>query len=375
MNKFILIFLVTFASMTSFAGPRIVGNGGIAVQDGTKLYMLDLYERSIHNRPFYNPGVKPTKDVQESMTKIFGMADMDGVPVNRLIQKMSEVFAKNYDLGVKLTTALEKIDWRLVDSPLIPTDDVRTPLEGLELKQVAIRLNNTVYISEALWAKLDADNKIALLLHEAAYFLVKPTEVVEGVKYTFQDATLARKLTGVLFTKRFAIEGPTFENSGFAFNKSTFYKDAQTALSIVSLRISPPNSGFPLGLRLKDIYDSDLGKYKSIAELVSAYSESFQDGCEDAREYFTKKSSAPMIEVSLESYFSENSLRTTFENYVLQNGTRQTYLSIVNTKNPYSNERQISIPRKNFTPECVKHLTNELRKVMEPYLWQPETGN
>ena len=371
MKKLILTVLVTIASLSVYAGPRIVGNGGLAIEENGKLYMLDLYERSIHRAPYYNLEVKPYQHVQQSMTKIFSMADLDRVPVDLLIQKMSEVYAKNYDLGQSLEKALKKIDWRLVDSQLSPSEDARSPIDGMVFRQVAIRLKNIVFISRPLWEKMDANNKVALLLHEAAYFFTPPTHVdTKDEKYSFQNALAARTLTGLLFTKRFAIEGPTYENSGMHFRKSAFLRDAQTALHQINVALFTSDSRYLAGIRHRNSEETDINDYKSLRELESDYTKLFRTRCEDIREYIQKNSSTSTIKAILGSGIYERISTETFNEYLLKNGTKQAYLAVDWKLSPKQDSREISLSRKDFTTDCTTYLTQKLKEVLAPYTWQ-----
>jgi|GEM_PF-6762453 hypothetical protein len=366
MKNLILTVLVTLASMTSFAGPRIVGNGGIAVEQDGKLYMLDLYERGVHKKPFYSKDISPIKQVSERLERAFDLTNMENIPLELLVYKLSEAYNKNYFLGWQLEEAIATIDWRLVNSTLSPTEDVRTPLNGLALKQVAVRLNNVVYVSENLWNKLDNDNKIALIIHEAMYFLVPPTEVTTSENtYKYQNAVLARSVTGLLFTKRFSIEGITLNNSGLEIQKSSIYpkRNKDELLYSVWIIVGKKSINAMSGVN-GEIRDEALNNYEARSARVA------ETICSKLKETLSpEEAKKPYFELEVLVHPYEAIFLARLNSYPLKNGDTQSYLTAGLYQSSGGKELTYStkIPTKDIVPVCIEAVKRNVKQVVSLY--------
>ena len=211
--KSIFLTLALVTSLNTWAGPRIVGNGGIAVHTSDRLVMLDLFERGI-TQGYYNPNTKILPWLEAELERIIGYSNLTDFPLSQLVRKLSEIYQVDKVLGMAILNSISRLDWRLVEADLTPTEDARTPLDGLRLKQVAVRTFNAVYISKALWEQMDADNKLALVIHEAVYYFA-PVSRVGDTSSFLPDAPASRNLTGYLFTPRFSAEGLSEELAHF----------------------------------------------------------------------------------------------------------------------------------------------------------------
>lgn len=209
MKKIILGFVILMGCH-SFAGPRIVGNGGVGVEIGNNIYMLDLYERSIHNDVYYPPGLIPHKFITAQVEETFSITNLSAVPVKQLIYKMEEIYTKYPYLAVAMLKAMQVLDWSLVGADLIALEDTKTPLDGIMLRQVAIRQESRIFISDSLWNKLDANNRVALIIHEILYYMAEPLSRVDSKstqKFYAQSASEVRAMTGLLLSRKFSRDG------------------------------------------------------------------------------------------------------------------------------------------------------------------------
>ncbi|MGZ3776007.1 MAG: hypothetical protein ACXVCN_20005 [Bdellovibrio sp.] len=217
--KIIILSILLLINISAFAGPRIVGNGGVGIVIDNKVYMLDLFERGVHQNAYYNDTITGRSWVEDKLNHVFQMTNLADVPLKKAAKKISEVLAQNYFAGSMLVKSIEALDWRLIDSELVTLEDTESPIAG-NLVQIAVRQENIVFINKNLWDKMDADNKLALIIHEAFYFWSQTDTLStkEGIHYEKQSAPEARSITGLLFSPRFAFEG--FTSKTFSFDSN-----------------------------------------------------------------------------------------------------------------------------------------------------------
>lgn len=181
------------------------GNGGDGVRIGTKIYLLDLVESGVE---------KQSQDVSTSFSHTFfdkelnqwAQNQMVSVPQDVLLSKIGEIHRRNPVLSYMLVIALQKLDWTWINTPIKNIEDqgkvqsgVVTVIDDPSLEQLALRVNQTVYVQSALWSELDARNQAALILHEALFSLVHPKRSPEGLS---MSSPRVRKIVGFLFSKK-----------------------------------------------------------------------------------------------------------------------------------------------------------------------------
>ncbi|MGZ3775940.1 MAG: hypothetical protein ACXVCN_19655 [Bdellovibrio sp.] len=221
--KTIIMSILLLINISAFAGPRIVGNGGVGIVIDNKVYMLDLYERGVHQNAYYNDTITSRSWVEDKLRRAFQLTNLSDVPLKKAAKKISEVLAQNYFAGSMVVKAIEALDWRLIDSELVTLEDTESPIAG-NLVQIAVRQKNIVFINKNLWDKMDADNKLALIIHEAFYFWSQTDTLYtnEGRRYEKQSAPETRSITGLLFSPRFAFEG--FRSKTFSFESNGLFE-------------------------------------------------------------------------------------------------------------------------------------------------------
>jgi hypothetical protein len=191
---FTCALLVGTLSWAAGSGTSI-GNGGVGIMENGKLYMLDLFEYSVHDRPVF--GIEPVVHwLPKKIEQLFPGLNLSRNVQDRFAQKLSDVMRKDYYFGQTMMVAIENLDWRLVNSGLVRLNDDQAAMNPNNLVQIAIRQKFVVFIDRDKWQMLNDDNKVALLIHEVLYVLTEN-----------QNAIDARNVTGALFTQQFLTSG------------------------------------------------------------------------------------------------------------------------------------------------------------------------
>jgi hypothetical protein len=94
--------------------------------------------------------------------------------------------------------------WRLIEVPIGSVNDHEGNTLGLPESsrvQAAVRLSDIIRVQSQVWNRLDDLNKIALLVHEAIFSLIKtePYEADNRAGLFFQSSRKTRELVGLAF--------------------------------------------------------------------------------------------------------------------------------------------------------------------------------
>jgi hypothetical protein len=198
-----LLAVSLLCAHSAIAGER-GGNGGDGITIDGKLYVLDLVEAGVEQDPHFGDGTGIIPSVLRKLTAHLGN---EYFPIEKIATKLADIEAIDPVMARIILRGIELYNWRLVSSSLVNVRDENTLLDYENLSQLAIRRNGTIMINRNLWQQLDDANKVALVLHEVLYALVKPETTSDGIE---QDSVTARELTGYLFTNdlaRLGIEG------------------------------------------------------------------------------------------------------------------------------------------------------------------------
>jgi hypothetical protein len=367
--KSLLMGLLLLVSSQSFAGPRIVGNGGVGVESNGHLYMLDLYERGIQEKAYYAPDGKTFAWVESELAQAFSLTDLQQIPMQKLVRKVNEVIQKKYYQGIALHESLKRLDWRIVKEDLVRLDDVKTPMDGLPLRQIAVRQENVVFINLSSWNQLDEDNKVALLIHEAFYFLAEPLKFQNGTEtYYEQSAAQTRSITGLIFAKRFALEGFTKVNSTYEivyFDNPGFYRmNREVSLLSVRGRIQV-DADFDLDGRVIDL---DASEYGTPESLKTAAETAVSAACSDlARQSKGKKNTKRMIKLLTAPLVNVRSVYST--TYQTKTGEMQPNLKISEGGGSLPNSVKTSALEIDISNlrQCVQALSSEFIQVVNTF--------
>jgi len=206
---------ISFASVHAEGhGP---GNGGNAVLVDGKIYLLDLVEAGVQKAPYF----KPLKDFRYCQDNACTVRKFNSAEGRFLARANYNLRAKKFDsettrlLAEKLLTlgspvrdelllAVLMYQWRLTDLPLEEVKGIKSPLDLSQtiVYQLAYRRDTAILINRALWEQLDTANRVALVIHEVIYAMLRPMANGDG---TFtQESWDARLITGDLFTESMA---------------------------------------------------------------------------------------------------------------------------------------------------------------------------
>jgi|GEM_PF-4469788 len=200
-------FLFLFISTNVFAGGFVGGNGGEGIDDHGRLYVRDLYSIGAHTSPWFGDAVDPHLPPLPKFTFAY--------PRNLLARKLTDLNEGTPGLGDFLLMAIKQYTWTLVDAELNLADSLRDPVKippGIKIKHIAGRFGHSIRINKVNWMKLNDENKVALIIHEAVFSLLEPTADPNG--FFSQSSEVARELTGQFFIA-------TFKGSGIAENLAT----------------------------------------------------------------------------------------------------------------------------------------------------------
>lgn len=220
----IVLFLVFLSASFVHAQSReggVRGGGGDGVLKANKVYSLDLVEVGMELDPFFDSSVPVDFMI---LTRLQNKLSANLFPVPLLARKISEVQKADPLFALLLLKAIEFYNWRIVDGSLIDIKDEDSLLDipRKDLVQIASRSNSSVLIDRNIWPKMaDDKNRVALMLHEVIYAMVKPQWAIDPktgqhsrdpktglfTRHQFQSSPRAREVTGYLFTPELKSQG------------------------------------------------------------------------------------------------------------------------------------------------------------------------
>lgn len=188
-----LFAVLSFAgSSSALAGGSLVGNGGGGILDNGKIHVLDLYEAGTAKAPF----IEKTSDEDRDLVfrKWNPEVDFD----HRLLaQKLDELNHRFTNLGNFVADAFDFFEVTFADDPLTLLCDEEAPCRPGQV-QLAIRRFRSIYLDRQLWRQLDAEQKIALLIHEGIYSYARVE--CDQTKMCRQISREIRPIVGQLFS-------------------------------------------------------------------------------------------------------------------------------------------------------------------------------
>jgi|GEM_PF-2591387 len=206
--KAIFFLLICFPSLC-FAGGHVIGNGGDGLILDHRLYLRDLVEADVEKNPYFGAASDPHLEKKLRLL----VWDQEKLPVEMklLARKLTDLEKISPNLGEYVLEAILHYTWSPVSAPLETIPDPEIVLKTPEnLLQIANRLDTNIRIHRQSWLEMSVENRVALILHEALYSLLKPLcgfDQKLQEQSCLQSARKARSLTGELFT------ASTFERS------------------------------------------------------------------------------------------------------------------------------------------------------------------
>ena len=190
---------LVFANSFSIASEGGVGNGGDGVYINNKLYLLDLVEAGIQQKPKYGTAIRT-----DILKRVEGILNPQEFPTKVIAAKLTE-YHPNVRVIERHLQLIENLKWNFSDAPLVNVKDENSVLRP-NFVQLAIRRKDRVRIDRKLWEQLDEANRAALIFHEIyyTYAQIKQGQKVIGkttVKYSYQDSNYARENVGEVFSR------------------------------------------------------------------------------------------------------------------------------------------------------------------------------
>lgn len=201
MEKTLVALFCLLVSLPAAAGGYVVGNGGDGYDvDGT-LELTDLLEAGLESTTI--PADAP---MDARLARLLDASDLpEGFPRDGLVRKLTEFDRASPGLADALIVAMRAYRWRLLRVPLgrLPDREGRTiGLPESTRVQIANRLGGEIRIHRASWNRLSETGRVALLLHETYYSLMRPQPVSSAEPdQLFQSARRTRELVGLSFTE------------------------------------------------------------------------------------------------------------------------------------------------------------------------------
>lgn len=157
------IFLGVFLfNVSSFAGGSTVGNGGFGVWRGNKLELYDLVEAGV------TPQRSTIVGVRGFHPKIYEIARSLHVNEDLLEAKLQELDFVLPEFGTLMAEVIAFYEWEMRPRILTKTKDA---CPGCT--QIAVRSAQRIEVNGAAWRVMNQDHRIALLIHEAAFALMR----------------------------------------------------------------------------------------------------------------------------------------------------------------------------------------------------------
>jgi hypothetical protein len=207
-TKWIAMGIVTVLGALSGAGEVRAqgargGNGGYVVNRTQGRYVvLDLLEAGLEDRPMTRYTDLPEK-FQQRVNWI--TMDMNELTTEDRAALAQALWATGQANAHALLATIETYSWRWVSENLGDIGDVQTflAIPRSDIFQAAIRKDFAILIQKEIWRSLDSKNRVALLLHEILYALIRP-ELVAHVEPQSQgiykqDGGVVRQVVGDLF--------------------------------------------------------------------------------------------------------------------------------------------------------------------------------
>lgn len=193
----IFIFIYSLSAQTGV----LIGNGGGGVRIGNKVFLSDTFHLPYIRTEF---GIEiPRSLVGELENKEFLIEKLK-VDKERFASSLARLESLFPGLGILVLEILDRTNILFVSQelPLVKHSIGSNTRRNV---QVAIRHLDAIYISQPTYDLMDADNKILLWIHEALFFIVRPscnddicyqqaTAVENIVRLIFDPFNLDRKL-------------------------------------------------------------------------------------------------------------------------------------------------------------------------------------
>lgn len=177
-----------------------VGNGGEGVLLTSGLYTRDLYDHDLHLQPWVGEKKDPRLERQVQDWNPLGLSSEE---CDLLARKLTDLNSHQDRLGDDILAAMGYFSWQWTDQSLvlIEPDEVRVPVRPEQRIPIANRFLQSILLHRQNFSRLNSENKIALILHEAVYALMKVERRPHPPSFS-QNLSTTRQIVAGLFSKK-----------------------------------------------------------------------------------------------------------------------------------------------------------------------------
>ncbi|MBL7542740.1 MAG: hypothetical protein JNL11_02940 [Bdellovibrionaceae bacterium] len=180
-----------------FASTLFIGNGGEVYKINNQYYVRDLVEAEAHLQPHFNCSVGSLAGLDLDKLNIL---EIDSQLLGR---KLCDFDTVAPGMGKLIIETINFHSWTMVSEELVlQVDDAPLlTLKQAERIQAANRTLFNIRIQKNVWHKLAPAHRIALIIHEMVFSLLKISCVNESLCIHYkQSSRVAREITGGLFS-------------------------------------------------------------------------------------------------------------------------------------------------------------------------------
>lgn len=206
----LLISLAVAITTSQFAFAKgTESHGGVGAVVGGKTYLLDFVESGIETNPIVASPAQLDQeiynDVKSRVASVF--SDITGFPSDLVAIKITEMWQLDPVAGASFLKAAEMLSWRVVDRPLMQTEDGKSILVLPGRVQLAVRNGQSIRFYNREVAKLPRSHYAGLAVHEIAYSLIRPDRVSGEPAVWVQSVERVREATAYLFSRDLTRKG------------------------------------------------------------------------------------------------------------------------------------------------------------------------
>lgn len=262
------LILTTLQSLAGTGSGHFVGNGGEGFRIGGKIFVRDLYESGLHLEPYVGNQIDTRLESRLQNSHFSLVLKYLNVDSRILLRKLTDLDRLHPNLGHYVLSAVEFYQWKKVTTLLGKLNDTIPVLEIPEEDQfvVANRFMYSIRLANPpelpLWDLLSQEHKVALIIHEGLYSLVRPSCKDSECN---QSPILARELVGAAFseirlqqgklTKRFisAFNFPAWADKCESnFQAKAFWDEYQGRTFVSSTNLAELNE--PLDIETRELF-------------------------------------------------------------------------------------------------------------------------
>lgn len=199
-----LLLAIALTGVGAHAAIRI-GNGGEGTCPDrssqepchTVIYLRDLYQANLHLAPYLGDEIDP--EIEKEVNASEAVRSI-GISKSLLARKLTDLQKMQLHFGHIVLSAIEVYRWQFVDSALklLPDDAPIEEIPDSWRVPVANRFQDVIRIDRAAWQLMPEVHKMALVIHEALYAMLRAQC---GRGNCVQHAFIARDIVARVFSR------------------------------------------------------------------------------------------------------------------------------------------------------------------------------